>query len=44
MTPGGHFTQGSNCISSEKSRSNRNVLRVLLASISTEMTADITIS
>lgn len=39
MTPGGHCTQGSNCVSSEKSRSNRNVLHVSLTSISTEMTA-----
>lgn len=41
MTPGGHFTQGTNCIPSEKSRSNRNALHVLLVGISAEMTADI---
>lgn len=41
MTPGGHFIQGSDCIPSEKSRSNREVLYVLLVGISTEMTADI---
>jgi len=44
MTPGGHCTQGSNCVSSEKSRSNKNVLLVSLASVSTEMAADIIIN
>lgn len=41
MTPGGHYIQGSNSIPSEKSRSNRKVLHVLLVGISKEMTADI---
>lgn len=43
MTPGGHFTHGSNCVSLRKA-APREMLRVSLLGVPTELTGGISIN